>query len=267
MDQSIFGTYAEFERRYCILNQFYKPWKYVRLDELKASYLPHTYRVTKAECLDLPEKLPPERYEMEMKERAMYREMLKNFIAELDIEAKNPLSRMAKLRQICSGFILDEDGVLHRLKCEKAGTLDEFLEGWDKKLVVFAEFKESIRAIRQVLEKRKISHVVLDGDQKEKSIWKRFQTEEAVRVIVCQYKTAAAGIDLFAADTILFYEPTLSSQTFEQACDRIHRVGQRERCSYILFETAKTLESKIWDALMRHRDFAETELYQYIKEN
>jgi SNF2 family DNA or RNA helicase len=266
LNPDILGPYSAFEKRYCILNQYYKPWRYQNVEELKAIIAEHSIRILKKDCLDLPDKLPPERLTVDLLEKKLYKEMLDNYIAELDIEAKNPLARMTKLRQMCSGTLPGEDGVVHRLKCDKLGALEEFLECWDKKLVIFAEYKESIRDIVRVLTKRKISHVVLDGEQKDKTIWRRFQSEPELQAIVCQYRTASAGIDLFAADTILCYEPTLSSQIFEQACDRIHRPGQEEKCSYVLFETAGTIEVKIWDALMTHRDFNETELRAFVRE-
>lgn len=267
LSPDIFGKYSAFEKRYCVLNQFYKPYRYLHTDELRETVFKYAYRVLKEDCLDLPDKLPPERFTFDLLEKSLYKEMVKNYIEELDIEAKNPLARMVKLRQMCSGFIADQDGSIHALKCEKLGVLEEFIIAWEKKLVIFAEFKESLAGIHRLLTKRKIAHVVLDGDQKDKGIWRRFQAEKSLQVIVCQYKTASAGIDLFAADTILFYEPTLSSQTFEQACDRIHRPGQTSKCSYILFETKGTVEKTIWDALERHHDFNETELRAWIKES
>jgi SNF2 family DNA or RNA helicase len=266
LDPSIFGKYSEFEKRYCILNQFYKPYRYINTAELKEKIFAHAYRVTKIECLDLPEKLLPERYSLDIEEKKLYKEMLKNYIEELNIEAKNPLARMTKLRQMCSGFINDADGTLHKLKCGKAAALADFLDNWDSKLVIFAEYKQSARDIAAVLIKLKIKYVTLDGEQKDKGIWKQFQSDSTIQVIVCQYKSASAGIDLFAADTIIFYEPTLSSQTFEQSCDRIHRLGQTNRCSYILFETKGTIEQKMWNALAEHRNFDEHELWAFVKE-
>jgi SNF2 family DNA or RNA helicase len=266
LDPNIFGPYSHFEARYCILGKYYKPVAYKNVDELKAIIAQHSIWIRKVDCLDLPEKLPPERLTLELEERKLYKEMLANYIQELDIEAKNPLARLTKLRQMCSGHIRDESGTVHRLKCTKPAALDEFLENWEKKLVIFAEFEESIADICRVLDRRGIRYVTLDGRQKDKQVWKKFQEDPGLQVIVCQYRSASAGIDLFAADTMIFYEPTLSSQTFEQACDRIHRPGQREKCSYILFETAGTVEVKIWDALMRHRDFNETELRAFVKE-
>lgn len=266
LDPAIFGKYSQFEKQYCILNQYYKPYRYIHVDDIRQQIAPYVFSVRKNECLDLPNKLPPERYGIELKEKKLYKEMLKNYIEELDIEAKNPLARLTKLRQMCSGFVPDENKSLHTLKCEKQSALNDFLENWNSKLVIFAEYKQSIKDIRAVLSKHKIKAVTLDGEQKDKNIWKNFQANPEIQVIVCQYRSAAQGIDLFAADTILFYEPTLSSQIFEQACDRIHRVGQTQKCSYILFETAGTIETKMWNSLQRHHDFDESELWNALKE-
>ena len=170
--------------------------------------------------------------EIELKEKPLYKQMMDNFIAELEIEAHNPLTRTIKLRQISSGFIIDESGQTIELKTDKLKILEELLEArGDKKTVIFADFKHSIKSIRTLLTRLKISHLVLDGDQKEKGIWKQFQNDPIFKVIICQYQTANAGIDLFASDTIIFYEPTLSSMINEQAKDRIHRIGQHHPCS------------------------------------
>jgi SNF2 family DNA or RNA helicase len=51
----IFGTYRQFEDKYCILNQYWKPYRYLNVDELQDIIAEYSYRVTKEECLDLPE--------------------------------------------------------------------------------------------------------------------------------------------------------------------------------------------------------------------
>jgi SNF2 family DNA or RNA helicase len=266
LDPGIFGTYSQFEKRYCILDQYFKPKAYNRTEEIEAKIATVAYRVKKNECTDLPEKLPPESLVIELQERKLYKEMLENYIAELDIEAPNPLARMVKLRSLCSGFIKDETGQVHQVKSGKPGALRDLLDNWNKKLVIFAEFRESIRVIKETLDDLKIRYVVLDGDQKDKTVWKRFQSEPGIQVIVCQYRTASAGIDLYSADTMLFYEPTLSSQINEQAMDRIHRTGQRQVCSYLYLITKGTVEVKIYHALAKHADFSENLLREYVEE-
>lgn len=262
----MFGTYKQFEDRYCILNQWWKPYKYVNVEELQNIISQYCYRVTKAECLDLPEKLPDEIYEIELQEPKLYKELHKHStIEEMDILAENPLARMTKLRQICSGFLNTENGIIE-LKCEKINVLEDFLDGWEKKLVIFCEFKHSIQAISSLLNKLKIQHVVLDGEQKNKQIWRQFQENPEIQLIICQYQSASMGIDLYAADTIIFYEPTLSSNTLEQAKDRIHRIGQTNKCSYIHFITKETIEVAIYRALKNYNDFSEKLFKEYMAE-
>lgn len=266
LDPSIFGTYKQFLDRYCYLNQFRVPYRYRKTDELIEKINAKCYRITKDECLDLPAKLPDEVIKLDLLEKKKYGQMLENFIKELEIEAVNPLTRMIKLRQIASGFIVDEDEVVHPLKTQKLKVLDELLESrGDKKTVIFAEFKHSIKSITDHLSKKKIKHVVLDGAQKDKNIWKEFQVNNTIQVIVCQYKTANAGIDLFSSDTIIFYEPTLSSTINDQAKDRIHRIGQESKCSYYYLITKGTVEVAIYNTIVKGSDFGKEVLLDYVR--
>jgi len=262
----IFGTYTQFEDKYCFLNQYWKPYKYKHVDELQDIIAEHSYRVTKAECLDLPEKLPDEIYDIELKEPKLYKELHKNStVEEFGMLAENPLARMTKLRQVCSGFLNDGE-ITHELKCDKINILEDFLDGWEKKLVIYCEFRHSIKAVSALLTKLKIKYVTLDGEQKDKLIWRKFQSDPKIQVIVCQYQSASTGIDLFAASTIIYFEPTLSSNILEQSKDRIHRNGQHEPCSYIHFITKGTVENAIFRALKGYTDFNEKLFTQYIFE-
>lgn len=274
------GSYYEFQQRYCILNQYYQPSSYINVSELQSIINTYCYRVRKVDCLDLPEKLPDEivKVTLPTPTKQLYNKLRdSSAIVEYDILAENPLSRLLKLRQLSSGFLtvnpdyiddksqLTDDNILP-VDCEKIQTLSELIDGYEdtKKLVVFAEFKQSIRQIAALLQRRKINHVILDGEQKDKQIWRKFQTDEDVRVIVCQYQTANAGIDLFASDTIIYYEPTLRSQILEQSRDRIHRPGQTNKCSYIHILTSGTVEMDIYRATTGYADFSIKLFQEYM---
>lgn len=261
------GAYKKFQDRYCILNMYHKPSSYIHVNELQDIINEYSYRVKKVECLDLPDKLPDEIIKVDQSEKALYKKLAtQSAILEYEILAENPLSRLVKLRQLCSGHIKLEDGTIIETKNEKLNILQELLEGFedDKKIVIFAEFKYSIRKIAELLKKLKIKHVILDGDQKDKKIWRRFQADKSIRVIVCQYQTASAGIDLFASDTIIYFEPTLRSNTLEQSRDRIHRTGQTNKCSYIHLLTKGTIEVDIYRALAGYADFSEKLFVEYM---
>lgn len=261
------GSYKMFEDKYCILNMYHKPSSYIHVNELQDIINEHSYRVKKSDCLDLPDKLPDEIIKVELAEKTLYKKLAtESAILEYEILAENPLSRLVKLRQMCSGHIKLNTGEILELKNEKLTVLEELLEGYedDKKIVIFAEFKYSIQKISELLKKMKIKHVVLDGDQKDKTIWRKFQSDKKIRVIVCQYQTACAGIDLFASDTIIYFEPTLRSNTLEQSRDRIHRTGQTNKCSYIHLITKGTVEVDIYRALSGYSDFSEKLFVEYM---
>ena len=261
------GSYYEFQDRYCILNRYFKPTKYVHVRELQKIINAHSYRIRKEDCLDLPDKLPDEIIKVDLQEKALYKKMRDtSALLEYEILAENPLSRLVKLRQLASGFIQTEDG-LKELKTEKINILQELIERYpeDKKLVIFAEFKHSIATIEKLLQKLNISFITLDGAQKDKTIWRQFQTDKKIRIIVCQYQTANAGIDLFASDTIIYFEPTLRSVVLEQSRDRIHRKGQTRACSYIHLLTKGTVEVDIYRALANYADFGEKLFTEYME--
>lgn len=265
------GSYQKFQDRYCILNMYHKPSSYIHVKELQEIINAHSYRVKKVDCLDLPEKLPDEVIKVDLLEKKLYKKLAtESAILEYEILAENPLSRLVKLRQLSSGYLTYKEGredKLLDLKTEKLSVLEEILEGYpdDKKVVIFAEFKYSIAKISELLRKLKIRFVVLDGDQKDKTIWRQFQADKRIRVIVCQYQTANAGIDLFASDTIIYYEPTLRSNILEQSRDRIHRTGQKEKCSYIHLLTRGTVEVDIYRALTGYSDFSEALFTRYME--
>ena len=259
------GYYNVFLSKYCLLNKYYTPYKYMNVAELQDIIMEHSYRILKTECLDLPPKLPEEYYSVTLQEKKLYTELHKfSAIVDMDILAENPLARRAKFRQVASGFIVDNEGKLHELKTEKTKLLNEFLDAHEKKLVIFAHFKHSIRQICALLTKRKIRHVSLYGESKDKTIWRQFQSDPDLQVIVCQYQSASAGIDLYAADTMLFYEPTDSSNVYEQCKDRIHRIGTVNPCSYICFATKGTIEPAMYKALENFKDFSEKLYEEYI---
>lgn len=262
------GSYYEFQDRYCILNMYHKPTSYINVRELQELINEYSYRVKKVNCLDLPDKLPDEIVYVDQAEKALYKKLAtESALLEYEILAENPLSRLVKLRQLVSGHI-KTDTEIKPVKCEKPDILREIIEGYedDKKLVIFAEFKRSILAIQGVLISLGIQFVTLDGDQKNKTIWRAFQADKRVRVIICQYQTAAAGIDLYASDTIIYYEPTLRSNLLEQSRDRIHRTGQVNKCSYIHLITKGTVEVSIYRALAGYSDFSEKLFTEYMNQ-
>lgn len=269
IDSEWLGSYAKFQEKYCLLDRYFQPYAYKHVSEIQGIVQDHSYRILKKDCLDLPEKLPDEIYDIELSPvpKKYYKQLMKSSaIIDLGIVAENPLTKLLRLRQLASGYIVDDFGKTHYFPSEKETVLKEFLEGWEKKLVIFCEFRESIDSVCRTLREKGIEFVTQDGRQQDNNIWQRFQNEPKIQIIVCQYQSASTSIDLFAADTILYYEPTISTNLLEQSRDRIHRIGQGQPCSYIHFLTKGSVEPIIYGRLEKFSDFNQRQFVEYMEE-
>ena len=267
----LFGgvPYTQWLKTYAYLNQYFQPYRYHNVDDMQEKVKSVSWRVTKDECLDLPEKLPNEIWQIDLdpKAKKMHTNIFKHSAdVDANILADNPLTRLLRLRQISSGFVVNDDGETLELNNNKLNTLTDYLKEVESKTVVFCEFRHSIDAISRRLDELKIKHIVIDGRTQDKEIFKKFQDDAEVRVCVCQYASGSAGIDLYASSVCVFYEPTLSSNLHEQARDRIHRIGQNRHCEYIYLLSTPSIERSIYNALINYQDFNEKLFTECIKQ-
>lgn len=89
-------------------------------------------------------------------------------------------------------------------------------------------------------------------------IIKQFQEDPDTVIIVGQIDTLGVGVTLTAADTCVYYSKNFNYATYEQSLSRIHRIGQRNTCTYIDLETEGTVDEMIGKALARKEDMAKT---------
>lgn len=263
LQPGILGTYNEFRMRYLIERQIPGTFStfvvgYRNKEELLSIIGSKSYRIKKKECLDLPEKLEDIVISCPLVEKLKYKQAKEMFIEELDMTIANPLSQVTKLRQIASGHVKDEYGDVHVLKESKTKMLEELIDSiGDEKFCIYANYTKSIDVIEQLIIKKKINYIILDGRQKDKLIWRKFQQDDSIQCIICQYKSANSGIDLFASSHMIFYEPDLSTTIIEQTKDRIHRIGQHNPCSYYWLLTEGTIDYDIYERLKKGQDFNE----------
>lgn len=223
------------------------------------------FRATKSECLDLPETIDVIRsVELESPAVKVYRDLVKESYAELgnkEITATNILTRLLRLSQLTGGFIGDDGGGtpqnISRAKLNALSDIIDTAQQECKKLVVIARFVPEIKAICAMLGKLGIGYSCIMGGVKdrEEQVF-RFQNDPDIQVFVGQIATAGLGITLTAASTMVFYSLDYNMANFEQAKARIHRVGQRENCTYIYLNAKGTVDEKVLKALRNKADLA-----------
>ena len=273
----VFGkSYYAFVNRYTVLGG-YGNHQYLgprNLEELTRKAHAIAYRVTKAECLDLPEKMYEDRtVELEDEALALYRRVQKESYAVLDdgqeVTAGIVLTKLLRLQQITGGFLTDDDG---RTQCVSTAKLDatedivcSLCVDEGKKLVIFARFRAELDALQERFEKLLaplgLKYVEIMGDvplKRRGEIVSQFQEDPATRVFVGQIDACAEGITLTAADTVLYYSVNWNLAKYMQSQDRIHRIGQRNRCTYLHLVVPETIDHKIQAALRKKEDLAKT---------
>lgn len=231
------------------------------------------FRVTKAECLDLPEITEEIRaIDLERDAAKLYDSIEQESYAEMEeseVTTANVLTRLLRLSQITGGHLTDDDNVVNTVSHAKLDALSDILDSAvaeDKKLVIMARFTPELDAIQELLEKKKIGYAVVRGGVKDwDSEIHRFQYDDKCRVFVGQIAAAGLGITLTAASTMVFYSLDYSMSNFEQAKARIHRAGQKENCHYIYLVCRGTVDRKVLYALRQKMNLAKMLVDDYRK--
>jgi SNF2 family DNA or RNA helicase len=274
LDPTVFGkNFYKFKNHYCVMGGFNNKniIAYRDLEGLTKKEHSIAYRVTKEEALDLPEQTFETRYiEFTPKERKLYDKIRRESAAELangqTITASTVLTKMLRLQQMTGGFLITDDSDKpQQISSGKINALediiDDYVIGTGKKLVVFARFRAEIDLISKLLTKKKIGFGQIYGDiplNQRGAIVQDFQTNPNTKVFLAQIDTAGLGITLTAADTCVYYSVNFNYAAYSQSLARIHRIGQRNVCTYIHLTVEKTIDQIVLKALQRKEDLAKT---------
>lgn len=236
------------------------------LDELTNSIKPYSFRVTKEECLDLPEKTYTMRsIELTAEQKSMYDQMKKSAVALLaDMEmvtANAVITQLLRLHQISCGFVNTDDGNVVEIKNNRMSELLAILEELSGKAIIWANYRHDILAIEREIAKvygpSSVATYFGDTDGEERqNIVDKFQTEDGLRFFVGQPRTGGYGLTLTAASTVIYYSNNYDLEVRLQSEDRAHRIGQNNAVTYIDLIAQKTVDEKIVGALRKKINIA-----------
>ena len=274
LDPAVYGAnFYAFKNRYCIMGGYgqHQIVGYRNMDELVEKEHSVAYRVTKEECLDLPQQTFINRYvQFTDAEQAIYEQLRKSSFLELEtgenVTATTILTMYLRLMQLTGGFLTADESTrpkqVNTAKLDAlADIVDDYVVDAGKKLVIFARFRAEIAAIENLLRLRKIQCGSIYGDvpmEERGKIVEDFQTNPDTKVFVAQIQTAGLGITLHAASTAVFYSYDYNYANYAQALARIHRIGQRLPVTYIHLVVDGSIDEKILTALENKEDMANT---------
>jgi SNF2 family DNA or RNA helicase len=239
---------------------------YKNTDELKQRIKPHSSRLRKEDCLDLPEKVyKQEAFELSPDQQKIWKGLAKERVMDTKfgfIDGSSPLKLMIRLSQIACGFIKveDEEDYISMGKNPRIQALINILEQCRGSAIIWSSHRFSIDEIAATIKEGWGADSVVVYDGRTKSDDRReainlFQNEKS-RWFVGNPQAGGTGITLTAARDVIYYNNNFKLVERLQSEDRAHRIGQRFSVNYTDIIANGTNDKKIMKALRNKFDVA-----------
>jgi hypothetical protein len=286
LDEDILGfsSYYSYRARYAVLRAL--PTKtdhggrpiqivvnYQHTDELRAKIAPHSSRILKKDCLDLPPKvyLPPLEVKLTPQQKALYNQFTEELMAEFNgriITAELAITRMLRHHQVVCGFMppanVDDMGEPIEGGNPRLDVLMKYVDTcipWDDelkrfdaeldtKMIVWANYRYNIREITQAMTEKYGAGVAIpfSGNTPSKlrySLVERFQDPHSKVKFFVGNKALAYGWTLTLGRYNAYYSNNFDLEVRLQSEDRTHRGGQDQSVSYMDLIARRTIDETI----------------------
>ncbi|KAH9286123.1 SWI/SNF-related matrix-associated actin-dependent regulator of chromatin subfamily A-like protein 1 [Echinococcus granulosus] len=245
------GGFHEFGLRYCAAKERTWGWDYSGCSNLQELHilLQETIMIrrVKSEVLG---QLPPK-----------FRQVV---ILDPDLVKKTPNGKNQRLENLAS---LDLNGVekhgemlrFFMQTCQaKIPAVSQYITDLleeDRKFILYAHHQEMLDAITRVMESKHIEYIRIDGktpSEQRRASCERFQNQSACRVALLSITTASTGLNLTAANLVVFAELFWNPGVLVQAEDRAHRIGQQDPVNIHYLLASGTVDDQLW-ALVKNK--------------
>lgn len=135
-----------------------------------------------------------------------------------------------------SGKLLVLDALLKKLK--KGG----------HRVLIYFQMTKMMNLMEDYLVKRGYTYCRLDGSSRlnvRRDIVNNWQTSDEKFVFILSTRAGGLGINLTAADTVIFYDSDWNPTVDQQAMDRAHRLGQTKNVTVYRLITKNTIEERV----------------------
>jgi SNF2 family DNA or RNA helicase len=240
--------------------------------EIVHKILQPAIRFEKRQCLDLPEVTFADRdAPMTPQQNKYYQKLRKDMLVEAageEITAVNAAVQINKLLQIaCGSVYTDTKEVLDFDASNRLAVVKEVIDETTNKVLVFVPFTHTIEQIYKYLTKNGITADIINGDvpvHKRTELVKKFQEQDDPKVLIIQPQAASHGLTLTAADTIVWYAPVTSVETYLQANARIDRPGQKNAMTVVHIK-GSPVEGRMY-SLLRQNMMTHAEIIDLYKQ-
>ena len=117
------------------------------------------------------------------------------------------------------------------------------------KVVIFSTFKETLKYVEEGL--KGYNPIVVTGDSKQDigEAVDKFQTDSRSKIFIGTWQKCGTGLTLTAASYMIFLDTPFTEAAFQQACDRIYRIGTKSSVFIYKLICRNTIDERVNDIL------------------
>lgn len=104
----------------------------------------------------------------------------------------------------------------------------DIIDKAEKKTIVFTSYSASIKRMEEVCKAAKMKPITVTGanSKNAKEIVDQFKTKDNINPLIASIKAMSTGHTIICANTVIFLNVPFRSVDYEQASDRVYRIGQ-----------------------------------------
>ncbi len=228
------------------------------LERLQKMIRPFVLRRLKSDVLkDLPLKMEEAVFaKMEGEQERLYRAHVQRLRLTLEGQSEEEfatrkiqiLSELMRLRQLCCDpALVYEDYHAESAKLIMCIELIQNAMEGGHKILLFSQFTSMLSRIQEQLQEAEIPYLSLTGatgKERRAELVEEFQKGE-IPVFCISLKAGGTGLNLTAADLVIHFDPWWNVAVQNQATDRAHRIGQKNRVTVYKLIAKGTIEENI----------------------
>lgn len=229
------------------------------LNLLNKQISPFILRRKKQDVLsDLPDKIENNIYiDLTDKQKKIYAAEVNRVRREMDEIISSEgiekarfmiLQLLTKLRQICIDprLVFDNYNEMSSKIENLIKVVKELIDNGHK-ILLFSTFKTAIELVRKEFKNNNITNYVITGEvssKKRMELVNKFNSDDT-NCFLITLKAGGTGLNLTSADVVIHLDIWWNPQAENQATDRAHRIGQKNKVEVIKLITTGTIEEKI----------------------
>lgn len=214
--------------------------------------------VNKEDCVELPDKIfSIKEFDLDKNQREYYNDILNDIKEHINEWSKFEFTaKLMKLREVVSGFVIQKNGDVTDFNTNKDNILEDTLnEIGNKQVIVWCQFIHEIEKLAEKFDGTALTSKTKNRDD----IIRSFKNGD-IKSLFAHPKLLGKGATFTNCTYNIYYSLSFSYEEFKQSQDRIHRIGQANKCTYIILQGKNTIDKRIYNSLQRKGN-AVDELY------